>query len=290
MSHTEIDKRMKRYELPTKQYLVRRTPVIMRLDGKAFHTFTKGLLKPFDKILVESMQLTMVGLCKAIDDCVFGYTQSDEITLVLVDYKTLGSNMWFDGNIQKMASLAASEATALFNGYFSELSKEYSEYVHNEWLRVLTRYEVEDMSKKPELSQDYTKRLLSKCGKARFDCQVFNLPKEEVCNNLIWRQQDATRNSIQAVGQAHFSNAQLMHKNTSDIQEMLLSECGINWNDFPAHLKRGSCCYRVDRLINEGTPKETIRGQWKLDEKPPIFTRDRGFVEKWILLSASDLS
>ena len=282
MAHTEIDKRMKRYELPTQQHLTRRTPVILRLDGRAFHTFTKGLLKPFDKVLAESMMQTMMGLCRAIDGCVLGYTQSDEITLLLIDYKSLDSDMWFDGNVQKMVSLAAAEATALFNETFAQFSKHHADYVTGTWKRVMTRYEIEEIGAKPEFSMKYVEHLLSKCGKARFDCRAFNIPREEVCNNFIWRQQDATRNSIQAMAQAHFSHGELKNKNTSMLQDMLFTQHNVNWNELSVHLKRGSCCYRVERLINEGTPSEKIRGQWTLDMEPPIFTQDRDFIEKWV--------
>lgn len=84
------------YEARSKTSLVRRMPVIIRLDGKAFHTFTKGFQKPFDSMLMKAMQETMKYLCENIQGCVLGYTQSDEITLVLVDYKKLTSEAWFN--------------------------------------------------------------------------------------------------------------------------------------------------------------------------------------------------
>ena len=116
-----FDKRMKKYEFVTRNYLTTRTPAIIRIDGKCFHTFAKGFNKPFDDILSDTMQETMKYLCENIQGCVLGYTQSDEITLVLVDYKELDTCAWFDYNIQKCASIAASMTTMAFNTLFKEI-------------------------------------------------------------------------------------------------------------------------------------------------------------------------
>ena len=117
----ELGIRMKNfYESVPKTKLLRRTPVAIRIDGKAFHSFTRGMKKPFDFILIESMQKTMQYLCENIQGCVLGYTQSDEITLLLIDYKRLNSDAWFDYEVQKMCSIAASMATMAFNRYFAE--------------------------------------------------------------------------------------------------------------------------------------------------------------------------
>ena len=115
----ELGKRMKEYyEGVPNTKLMRRTPVAIRLDGKAFHTFTRGFQKPFDEVLIKSMQETTKYLCENIQGCVLGYTQSDEITLILVDYKNLDSSAWFDYKVQKMCSIAASMATMAFNQFF----------------------------------------------------------------------------------------------------------------------------------------------------------------------------
>ena len=120
MDNSDLGKRMKEfYEQVPKIRLVRRMPVMIRIDGKAFHTFTRGFQKPFDDVLIKSMQETMKYLCENIQGCVFGYTQSDEITLVLVDYKKLTSSAWFDYEVQKMCSISASMATMIFNKVFS---------------------------------------------------------------------------------------------------------------------------------------------------------------------------
>lgn len=275
MKRDALGDRMKAYENISRTYLTRRIPVIIRLDGKAFHTFTRGLEKPFDKILMSVMQQTMKRLCEEVQGCVFGYTQSDEITLVLTDYATIQTDAWFGYNIQKMASVAASIATVEFNRILAEeLSGAVDEY-NEEWHSPPGRWE-------------YLMQYEEKLFKATFDARCFSIPKEEVCNCLIWRQQDATRNSIEAVGQAYFSHTQLHGKSCNMIQEMLWSEHNINWNDFPTDCKRGAACCRVERTVEMDNPQnsgETItvqRRQWEIDREIPVFTQDRDFVERFL--------
>ena len=269
---------MKNYEYVTRTYLTRKMPVIIRLqpDGKAFHSFTRGLKKPFDDIFVKSMQDTMKYLCENIQGCVLGYTQSDEITLVLVDYQSREACSWFDNNIQKMVSVSASMATMAFNNAFAE-------NYNQEQCKYFDDYNNEKCYRNLELEK-YFDTLDKKCFKATFDSRVFTLPKEEVVNCLIWRQQDATRNSIQSVGQANFSHTKLHGKNCSDIQDMLMIENGINWNDYPTYLKRGSCCIKKPFIINEGTEQEAIRNKWVIDTEIPIFTQDKDYVNKLIFI------
>lgn len=273
-----LGNRMKTYENVTRNYLTRRMPVIIRLDGKSFHSFTRGFKKPFDDVLVDTMQQTMKYLCENIQGCVIGYTQSDEITLVLIDYQNRDSCAWFDNNIQKMASVSASIATMAFNKFFShnvedlesDLAQEHETDGMTEWVKTM-------------LSYYRVYRTALKKG-ATFDSRVFNIPKEEVVNCLIWRQQDATRNSIQSVGQANFSDKQLNGKNQNDIQDMLMLENGINWNDYPTHLKRGSCCVKMPCKINEGTENEIVRNKWVIDTEIPIFTQDKDYVNRLVMV------
>lgn len=124
-------------------------------------------------------------------------------------------------------------------------------------------------------------------GTAMFDARVFSIPKDEVCNCLIWRQQDATRNSIEAVGQANFSQKELHGKSCNVIQDMLWKDCGINWNDFPVDCKRGSACYKTRvretvPVLNNTETVEVFRNRWVIDREPPIFSQEREYVEKWI--------
>ena len=253
---TDLAKRMKTYEAVSKTTLVRRMPVIIRIDGKAFHTFTRGFQKPFDENLMESMKATMKCLCREIQGCVLGYTQSDEITLVLIDYKKLDSSAWFDSEVQKICSVVASMATLYFNRIF------YEKVVDNP-----STWEREHF----DLCASYDKAI--KKG-AMFDARCFNVPKEDVCNNIYWRQLDATRNSIQMVGQANFSHRQLQNKSCAQIQEMLFTEKGVNWNDFSTDKKRGSCCIKTD----DG---------WVIDNEIPIFKGDgRKYIEDLIFIEA----
>ena len=231
----DLGTRMKTYyEQIPKTKLMRRCPVAIRIDGKAFHTFTRGFVKPFDYVLVSAMQRTMKYLCENIQGCVFGYTQSDEITLILLDYQTLDTDAWFDYEVQKMCSIAASMATMAFNKYFNQEILNWS-YTQKKTFGKDLPYNI------LKLGQTYA--TAAEKG-AMFDARVFNIPKEEVTNLVYWRQLDAARNSVQMVGQANFSHSQLQGKSCNDIQDMLMETYGINWNNFPTYLKRGSCCVR----------------------------------------------
>ena len=220
MVNDALGDRMKEYECRNQYFLQRRTPVILRIDGKAFHTFTRGFQKPFDEVLGNAMVRTMEYLCQNISGCVFGYVQSDEITLVLQDYRKLNTDAWFGYRTDKLCSIAASMATMAFNIYYLE--------------------EIDNYTVKPNLDANRLKTyyMALKHG-AMFDARCFNIPKEEVCNCIYWRQLDATRNSIQMVGQANFSHAELQGKSCNEIQDMLHEQRGINWNDFPTRWKRG---------------------------------------------------
>lgn len=265
--------RMKTYyeEVP-KFRLYKRTPVAIRIDGKAFHTFTRGFKKPFDEILIKSMQQTMLYLCENIQGCVLGYSQSDEITLILQDYKTLTTSAWFDYEIQKICSISASMATMAFNKFFSENAKEYISIMEDNW--------------KTEKDDKYLNTLMLAVEKgAMFDARCFNIPKEEVTNLIFWRQLDAARNSVQMVGQAYFSHQELQGKSCSDIQDMLMEKYNINWNDFPTTQKRGSCAIKVYYQNPEVDIKDgaDIRSSWFIDNEIPQFKGEgREYIEKLI--------
>ena len=274
-----LEARMKQYEAVSKNKLVRRVPAVIRLDGKAFHTFTRGMHKPYDDILMETMQLTLKELCENIQGCVFGYTQSDEITLVLTDYDNINTDAWFGYSIQKVTSISASMATLYFNRIFRTLVNE-RKFALQAW--DTGGVEQAEANIKEEI--EFIERVYEpKFDKALFDSRVFNLPVDEVANNLIWRQQDATRNSIEAAGQAKFSASQLHKKSQSDIQEMLFNEHGINWNNYPTTFKRGTACYKKVEVTpgvdaKNGDSVEIIRRKWFIDTEIPIFTQDREFI------------
>ena len=266
------------YENRSKHYLPRRVPVIIRLDGKAFHTFTKGFKRPYDEILHNTMNATMRHLCENIQGCKLGYTQSDEITLLLTDYDTITTDAWFGYGMQKVCSVAASMATLAFNRFFRQY--------YNEALTELGA---------PLDSDPYLSKLSEKLDCAMFDARCFSIPKDEVINCFIWRQQDATRNAIQMLGQCNFSHRELQGKSCNDIQDMLMTQKGINFNDMPVEFKRGVCCYRITReatCVNKKTQEEMpcIRSEWVLDKDIPIFTQDRAYVDKFVYANNEESS
>lgn len=292
--HDDLGMRIKNnYEKIPQTKLMKRCPVMVRIDGRAFHSYTRGFKRPFDEILVKSMQDTTKYLCENVMGCVLGYTQSDEITLVLIDYQKHTSQAFFDYEVQKLCSIIASMATMAFNKAFLDnidivYHKEFEARGLNNCFKNITEYDKQFDAFDKEFDVYY-----NKAGTAMFDCRCFNIPKEEVTNAIYWRQLDATRNSIQMVGQANFSHKELQNKSCNDIQDMLMLQKGINWNDIPTHLKRGSCCIKSKdtEVISEpniyngeviGT-KQTVRSKWIIDQDIPIFKNDgRDYIEKLI--------
>ena len=252
MDKTSLGDRMKGYEAVPKIHLMRRTPVIIRLDGKAFHTFTRGFDKPFDEDFMSAMQQTMKFLCENVQGCVLGYTQSDEITLVLCDYQKLDTDCWFGYSVQKMVSVAASMATFAFLTALGTCANEM--------------HKTNDVSFENKI--ELINRKLSQG--AFFDARCFNVPLAEVNNCLLWRQQDATRNSIQALAQSLYSQKELHGINTKQLQDKMFTEKGVNWNDLPVYQKRGSCCVKKE----EG---------WELDLNIPIFSQDTEYINNRII-------
>ena len=287
MNNSNLAVTMKRfYENVPKTNLMRRTPVVIRIDGKTFHSFTKGFKRPFDEVLIKTMQETTKYLCENIQGCVLGYTQSDEISLVLVDYQRFETSAWFDYEVQKMCSIAASMATMAFNKFFYE-----NVFLYNGMASV-------DMSnKKYPYKEVYAKAV--KKG-AMFDARVFNIPKEEVTNYIYWRQLDASRNSIQMVGQANFSHKELQNKSCNSIQDMLMEQKGINWNDYPTVCKRGTAVIKkiiareeksfIDDMLEDSfdNVKNNIIEQtskWIIDKDIPIFKGEgRDYIEKLVMV------
>lgn len=280
MKKDSLGDRMKsHYENIPKTRLTRREPVIIRIDGKAFHTFTRGFQRPFDDVLIESMQKTMKYLCENIQGCKLGYCQSDEISLLITDYEAINTAAWFDYQVQKMCSIAASMATLAFNRYFGNNAL-VKISITDAYFRNKENYPG-DWEKDRSLKKPY---LDARAEGALFDARCFSIPKEEVCNYFIWRQQDATRNSIQMVGQANFSHKELQNKSCDKIQDMLMLEKNINWNDFETVKKRGSCCTKtgIHTIVDLKTGEQKERLTWEIDTEIPIFTQDRNYIERWI--------
>lgn len=228
-----IGNRMKEfYENPYRYTLTRRTYTIIRIDGKAFHSYTKGLQRPFDEALINDMDQTSIYLCKNIMGVKLGFVQSDEISLVLTDFDEIKTQAWFGNNLQKMCSVSASMATRAFNeARLKTLGAESMKW-------------------------------------AEFDSRVFQIHSPiEVSNYLLWRQQDTTRNSISSVAQSLYPHKELMGKNGSELQEMIFQK-GINWNNYSPKLKRGRLILKETYEKENGTQ----RTRWVSTDPPIFTT------------------
>lgn len=197
-------------------------PVYARIDGKCFSNFTKGMNRPYDLSMVYAMQETTKYLVKETH-AVIGYTQSDEISLAWYT-GSVDSQIFFDGKIQKMASVLASMATVAFA--------------------------------KACISQDDMKDRWQQKMPA-FDCRIFQLPsKMECANAFLWREQDAAKNSVSMAARHFFSHKQLEGKNTKEMQEMMWQEHVVNWNNYPSFFKRGTFMQRKARMVD--IPEEEL--------------------------------
>jgi tRNA(His) guanylyltransferase len=258
----ELGDRIKgQYEDRTRVMLPRRTYTIIRLDGKAFHTLTRGFDRPFDSLLSSVMDAVTVKLCEQIQGVKLGYTQSDEISLLLTDFDSEQTCAWFDGNLQKMASVSASIATAEFN-----------RLVHSLHGRGETKFMNKDGSIKIGL----------------FDSRVFTIADViEVENYFIWRQNDASRNSVQMAARAVYSHKDLEGKGIPQLHELLHAK-GINWNNYTSGEKRGRCVVKESYSTKIANSEHSVaRTRWiTLDGKErgeiPIFSQDRMFLRKLI--------
>lgn len=209
MNNLSLGDRMKGYEKTPQQRLMNKMPVVIRLDGKAFHTYTKLCDKPFDHDLHNIRSGVLTYLCENIQGCLFGYSQSDEISLVLKDWGTYDTSSWFNNKIQKLCSVSASMATA-------------------EWSLLSSSVDNERTSGPDKFT-----------NRAIFDSRCFNLPLNEVVNYLLWRQQDWERNSVQMLGQSLYSHRQLHGVSCKQMVTNIENEYGIIWGNLPSWQKGG---------------------------------------------------
>lgn len=276
MKKDELGDRMKEfYENRAQMQLTRRVPVMMRLDGKAFHTYTKGFERPYDTRLMRVMDQTAIALCEQIQGAKMAFVQSDEITLLITDYDTIKTAAWFDYSVQKMTSISASIATVAFNNGM---------YLDEDILAPMSKV-------------------------AYFDSRVWQVPDvNEIMNVFIWRQQDATRNSIQMAAQSMFPHKELQGLDTSKLQSKMLVEKDVNWDKYPVGFKRGRIILKEkiekvtipDKASKYIKAKNSPDGKAKLPEvleierktwasfEPPVFTQDREFLRSRIPIPGAD--
>lgn len=245
MKKDDFGNRMKGYENIFRQTLPQRLPVIIRIDGSHFHTFTRGMIKPFDEVLIQAFWETCKYLAQNIMGCKLIYHQSDEISILLTNYDKLTTQSWFENNLQKMVSVSASMATAKFN---EVIQKAFPD--------------------KPL---------------ATFDSRAWVLPHDEVANYFLWRQQDATKNSISMVAQASFAHKELQGLDGKKLQDKLFLEKGVNWNDLPIWQKRGACITK--QYYKKG---EALRSKWDVDFNTPIFSQNREYINQYVYLSKDE--
>lgn len=224
----DLGRRLKRdYEDALRLFLPRRTFVVMRIDGRGFHQFTRGLERPYCRPLADALDQAAMALCQEMIGCRFAYGQSDEYSFLLTDFEREDAALWFDGNVQKMLSVSASVFTGAFNKAFGAAQP------------------------------------------AAFDSRVMVISQRaEVARYFLWRQLDASANSLNMLASAHFPHVDLEKKSTADKHEMLHAR-GLNWAKEPADFKRG-------RVV-----KHTPAG-WEIDLEIPVFNRDADYLDALI--------
>lgn len=227
----ELGDRMKEYEKVSNIYLPRRSYIIIRVDGIAFHTYTKGMNKPYDNTLIAAMNHTAEYLCKSIIGAKLAFTQSDEISIVVTDFGDPKTQAWFNNNLIKMVSNSASKATSSFNAFM-----------------YINRYDkMGDIDIKD----------------AEFDSRVYQIPQRtEVINYLRWRQMDTIRNSIETVCREYYSQSEMNGKNGKELKDMIIS-AGDNWDMYSEDRKMGRL------TIKELIPGET-RPRWTTRYAPDL--------------------
>lgn len=220
MKKLTLGERMKMYEsYETNRCFLPTLPVYARLDGRAFHSFTRGMNRPYDSRMSELMIETTKYLVE-YTHAKIGYTQSDEISLVFYS-NSFDSQIFFDRNIFKMTSILASMATAKFT--------------------MLAM----------DIFPDRVKKMLP-----TFDCRVISFPNRDECvNMLIWRVRDAIKNSISMASQHYYSDSQLHGVNSTKKLDMLIDK-GVNWNDYPRFFKEGVFVQR--KLIEKSFSDEEL--------------------------------
>ena len=196
-SKDTLGDRIKGYESVSKPLLTRRTPVFVRVDGNAFHTFTRGCKKPFDQDIIDCMVYATQMTAREMQEFELAYTQSDEATFMLWDFRELETQPWFGYELNKVVSITASIFTAHFN-------KKWQDIFHNKYV----------CTPDDEHNKNLARRI------AYFDARAFNVPYDDWPNVFIWRQRDWERNSIQMLARSLYSHKKLHSKSTVELKEL----------------------------------------------------------------------
>jgi tRNA(His) 5'-end guanylyltransferase len=224
MIKDSLGDRIKAYESVTNYKLLPKTPLFIRIDGKAFHTFTRGLKKPYSEVLIATMANAALETSKHMSGFKLAYVQSDEATFMLTDYDTYATQPWFNYELNKLVSISASLFTAYFNDFW--------------------QMQQEEVSRGPRL--------------AVFDSRAFSMPIEDAPNAFIWRQRDWERNSIQMLARANYSHNELAGQKIPDIHEMLHKK-GINWAKQTEQIKNGTWVHKDGTFSYGKETYETIK-------------------------------
>ena len=255
MDKTSLGDRMKGYERAELRLLTRRAPLIIRIDGCHFHSFTKDFTRPFDESFLACMRATAKDLCENIMGAKFAYTQSDEISLLLTDDDNIETQAWFGKNLQKIVSVSAAMATFFFNRNLERLCTcgMLAENSHDFYFSSIG------------MNKAYLNGRL-----AVFDARAFVLPREEVNNYFLWRQRDCERNSIQSVAHANYPQNELTGLSCNDLQNKLFTERGINWNDYETVFRRGAAV------------EKDSDNKWYVNMEIPRFNEDPAHIENLV--------
>jgi len=244
------DRIKKNYEDRTRYLLPRRTYTIIRVDGRAFHTYLRDADKPFDHKIMKDIDSTAEALLREIQGSCLAFTQSDEISILATDFKEDTTEAWFDNNLQKVVSVAASIATAEFN--------------KQRMLRL--RFDFQEIAD-----------ALSCRRQATFDARAFTISDPvEVENYFIWRQKDAERNSLQMLARSLYSHNELEGKGTVELHDLIHAK-GMNWNDLNNGVKRGRVSFKSTSNPENPPVRTTI-----ITEGAPIFIQDREYLRNLI--------
>lgn len=280
MIASTLSDRMKEYESVSQTKLIKKLPVIIRLDGRGFSKFTRGFEKPFDKELSTIFQNVALGLRKTIGNVKFIYSQSDEISLLLTDWDSNKQedggriDAWYDYRVQKIISTISAEATALFNKELYNLMQVYENLSNEDSIKIVDNGLVvvnKDMCK------ERYKLLKRKLFTAQFDARIFNLPLDEVTNYFIFRQQDALRNSVSGFARKYYSTKQLQGVNNTTKIEMVRKDYGIDFNTDISQLQKVGFA-----IITNFKAKDTDKDKFELDTNIPLFKEDREYIERYL--------